>query len=240
VTRGDIIGLVLSYVYAFGLLFGVEAIGKGFKWRQEVTRKIVHIGAGMWIWGILYFFDHKVYGVIPFATFIVLNYVFYRFQAFKAMDTTESTLGTVYFAISITVLFVWLWRTDGSLDQVPLAAAGVMAMTWGDALASLVGLRWGNHRHTSFGHQRSWEGTAAMAIVSLIVIGLTLAWLPDSGLSPHSVSPTPLWAVTLMGALVATAAEAVSPAGTDNLSVPLLSTLAMWLVDTLWLVDGAV
>lgn len=239
-TRGDIIGLVLSYVYAFGLLFGVEAIGKGFKWRQEVTRKIVHIGAGMWIWGILYFFDHKVYGVIPFATFIVLNYVFYRFQAFKAMDTTESTLGTVYFAISITVLFVWLWRTDGSLDQVPLAAAGVMAMTWGDALASLVGLRWGNHRHTSFGHQRSWEGTAAMAIVSLIVIGLTLAWLPDSGLSPHSVSPTPLWAVTLMGALVATAAEAVSPAGTDNLSVPLLSTLAMWLVDTLWLVDGAV
>lgn len=239
-TRGDIIGLVLSYVYAFGLLFGVEAIGKGFKWRQEVTRKIVHIGAGMWIWGILYFFDHKVYGVIPFATFIVLNYVFYRFQAFKAMDTTESTLGTVYFAISITVLFVWLWRTDGSLDQVPLAAAGVMAMTWGDALASLVGLRWGNHRHTSFGHQRSWEGTATMAIVSLIVIGLTLAWLPDSGLSPHSVSPTPLWAVTLMGALVATAAEAVSPAGTDNLSVPLLSTLAMWLVDTLWLVDGAV
>jgi phytol kinase len=240
VTRGDIIGLVLSYVYAFGLLFGVEAIGKGFKWRQEVTRKIVHIGAGMWIWGILYFFDHKVYGVIPFATFIVLNYVFYRFQAFKAMDTTESTLGTVYFAISITVLFVWLWRTDGSLDQVPLAAAGVMAMTWGDALASLVGLRWGNHRHTSFGHQRSWEGTATMAIVSLIVIGLTLAWLPDSGLSPHSVSPTPLWAVTLAGALVATIAEAVSPAGTDNLSVPLLSTLAMWLVDTLWLVDGAV
>jgi hypothetical protein len=29
-TRGDIIGLVLSYVYAFGMLFGVEAIGKAF------------------------------------------------------------------------------------------------------------------------------------------------------------------------------------------------------------------
>ncbi len=231
-TQGDIIGLVLSYVYAFGLLFGVEAIGKGLKWRQEVTRKIVHIGAGMWIWGILYFFDQKIYGVIPFATFIVLNYVFYRVQAFKAMDTTESTLGTVYFAISITVLFVWLWRTDGSLDQVPLAAAGVMAMTWGDALASLIGLRWGNHQHTSFGHHRSWEGTAAMAVVSLLAIGLTLTLLPNSALSPNSVPASPFWAVTLAGALVATVAEAVSPAGTDNLSVPLLSTLAMWLVDS--------
>ena len=232
-TRNDIIGLVLSYVYAFGLLFGVEAIGKGLRWRQEVTRKIVHIGAGMWIWGILYFFDQKIYGVIPFATFIVLNYVFYRMQSFKAMDTTESTLGTVYFAFSITVLFVWLWRTDGSLDQVPLAAAGVMAMTWGDAMASLVGLRWGTHVHTSFGHPRSWEGTAAMAVVSLIAIGLTLALLPNSALSPNSVPPTPFWAVTLAGTLVATVAEAVSPAGTDNLSVPLLSTLAMWLVDGL-------
>lgn len=27
-TRGDIVGLGLSYVYAFGLLFGVEALGK--------------------------------------------------------------------------------------------------------------------------------------------------------------------------------------------------------------------
>jgi len=108
-SRGDIVGLVLSYLYAFGLLFVVEAVGKLFKWHQEFTHKIIHIGAGLWIWGILYFFDHWYFGIIPFATFIVLNYVFYRQQSFKAMDTTESTPGTVYFAISITVLFVWSW-----------------------------------------------------------------------------------------------------------------------------------
>ncbi len=110
-TTYDIIGLILSYLYAFGLLFIVEGIGKWRGWPQFVTRKLIHIGAGMWIWGILALFDHWIYGVIPFATFIVLNYVFYRQQTFKAMDTEKATPGTVYFAISITILFTLLWRT---------------------------------------------------------------------------------------------------------------------------------
>ena len=228
----DAIGLVLSYVYAFGMLFGVEAIGKRFQWQQAFTRKIIHIGAGLWIWGILGIFDHWYYGIIPFGTFILLNYVFYRRQAFRAMDTVESTPGTVYFAISITVLFSLLWRTGGSPDRAPIAAAAVMAMTVGDALASIVGIRWGKHPYRTFGHVRSWEGSAAMALSSFAVIFLTLFLLPGSALSPGSV-PWSLGSTLLLsvvGTVVAALAEAVSPARTDNLSVPLLSGLALYLV----------
>jgi phytol kinase len=231
-TRGDMIGLVASYVYAFGMLFGVEAIGKQLKWSQGFTRKLIHMGAGLWIWGILALFDHWYFGIIPFATFIVLNYLFYRQQTFKAMDTEESTPGTVYFAFSITVLFVLLWRTGGAPDRVPIAAAAVMAMTIGDALASIIGVRWGKHTYTSFGHTRSWEGSAAMAVASLLCILLTLLLVPGSTLSPNSAPlSAPLLAASVVaGTLVATVAEGLSPAGTDNLSVPLLSALAMWLV----------
>jgi dolichol kinase len=234
-SRGDIIGLVLSYLYAFGLLFTVEAIGKQFKWHQEFTRKIIHIGAGLWIWGILYFFDHWYFGIIPFATFIVLNYVFYRQQSFKAMDTTESTPGTVYFAISITLLFVWLWRTGEEVDRVPIAAAAVMAMTLGDAFASIIGRRWGKHTYTVFGHTRSWEGTAAMAVTSLVGIVLTLSLLPGSVLSPNSVvmSGSEVIVLSLVGAAAAAVFEALSPAGIDNLSVPLLTGLVMVLLSSL-------
>lgn len=224
-------GLVLSYAYAFGLLFAVEAIGKRLRWAQEFTRKIIHIGAGLWIWGILYLFDHWYYGIIPFGTFILLNYLFYRQQTFKAMDTERSTPGTVYFAFSITILFALFWRTGAQRDHVPIAAAATMAMTLGDAFASIVGQRYGRHTYSITGHRRSWEGTAAMAAVSLIGILLTLAFLPGSTLSPNSVS----WGagatllLSLVGAGVATAAEAVSPAGTDNLSVPLFTGLALYL-----------
>lgn len=231
-TRGDIVGLVLSYVYAFGMLFGVEAIGKAFKWSQPFTRKIIHIGAGMWIWGILALFDHWHFGIIPFATFIVLNYVFYRQQSFKAMDTEESTPGTVYFALSITVLFVLLWRTEGGPDHVAVAAAAVMAMTLGDGMASIIGRKWGKHPYTIFGHTRTWEGSGAMAIFSLAGIVLSLILVPALGLSPNGVVLTvpALIATSIAGALVAAVAEAFSPAGTDNLSVPLLSGLVMGLL----------
>lgn len=231
-TPGDIVGLILSYVYAFGLLFVVEAIGKRLKWRQSSTRKIIHIGAGLWIWGILALFDHWYFGIIPFGTFIVLNYVFYRQQSFKAMDTEASTPGTVYFAISITLLFAGLWRTGGAVDRVPAAAAGVMAMTLGDAFASIVGERWGKHKYAWGGGNRSWEGSAAMISVTLPALFLTLWLLPGSALSPHSVplGAAGVVAASLVGTVVAVVAEMLSPAGTDNLSVPLLSGGAMLLV----------
>lgn len=233
-TTGDIIGLILSYGYAFGMLVGVEAIGKALKWPQHFTRKIIHIGAGMWVWGILYFFDHWYWGIIPFATFIVLNYLFYRQQTFKAMDTEKSTPGTVYFAASITILYGLLWRTGGDIDRVPIATAAVMAMTWGDALASIVGQKWGSHKYTFFGHTRSWEGSAAMAVFSLLAIVVTLTFLPGSMLSPNSIPSrdTMLVAMSIIGTLVATLAEALSPAGTDNLSVPLLTGLVLYLLTT--------
>ena len=234
-TNNDIIGLIASYLYAFGLLFIVEAIGKRLKWQQAFTRKIIHIGAGMWIWGILALFDTWSIGIIPFATFIVLNYVFYRFQIFKAMDAVDSSPGTVYFAISITILFTSLWRSGGALDRVPIAAAAVMAMTWGDGLASIVGQKYGKHIYTTFGHQRSREGSIAMAIAAFLVILLTLLWLPGSALSPNSVA-LPFWGVLLLtaiGTAVSTTAEALSPAGTDNLSVPLLTGLALFALNAL-------
>ena len=234
-SRNDIIGLIASYLYAFGLLFIVEAIGKHFKWQQAFTRKIIHIGAGMWIWGILALFDTWTIGIIPFATFIVLNYVFYRFQIFKAMDAVDSSPGTVYFAISITILFGLLWRTGGAPDRVPIAAAAVMAMTWGDGLASIIGLRHGKHPYVTFGHTRSREGSIAMAVATFLVILLTLFWLPRSALSPNSTA-LPFGSVlllTLIGTAVATTAEAFSPAGTDNLSVPLLTGLVLFALNAL-------
>jgi phytol kinase len=233
-TRGDALGLGLSYAYAFGMLAGVEALGRRLRWPQEVTRKVIHIGAGMWVWGVLACFDSWTWGLVPFATFIPLNYVFHRRQTFSAMDREASSLGTVYFAFSVTLLMAALWRTGpASPDRAPLAVAAIMAMTWGDALASLIGRPWGRHRFRVFGHVRSIEGSLAMAAGTFAAVALTLVVLPGSSLSPTTAALTPATILTLaaVATAVATPAEALSPAGMDNLSVPLLVGLTLDLLD---------
>ena len=224
-TQGNIIALLVSYFYAFGLLGLGEVIRKWRGYSQAFTRKLVHIGAGMWVWGILALFDNYKIGLIPFATFIILNYIFYRFTIFEAMDSEDSTPGTVYFAFSITLLYALFWRTDGSLDRAAVATGGVMAMTWGDALASIVGQRWGRRAYTVWGHRRTWEGSLALFFSSLVAVGLTLLLLPGSSLSP-TAECLPASTALLYAAL----AESVSPAGTDNLSVPLLTAATLYLL----------
>ncbi|MBD6617136.1 phosphatidate cytidylyltransferase [Komarekiella sp. 'clone 1'] len=231
-TNNDFIGLVASYIYAFGLLIVGEGLCRLFGVQPDLTRKVIHVGAGMWVFGVLLLFNNWKIGIIPFATFIGLNYLFYRYRVVGAMDTEDSSPGTVYFAVSVTLLFGLLWRPDGPIDSAPIAVAGIMAMTWGDALAALIGRRFGQHKYQVGNSVRSWEGSAAMFVASTAAIFLVLLLLPGSSLSPLAM-PLGLGQailVALVSATFATLAEAVSPHGTDNLSVPLVAAGVVWIV----------
>lgn len=233
-SYGDFIGLAASYGYAIALLLFGEALGRLFHVPANLTRKIIHVGAGMWVFGVLLLFNHWEIGIVPFASFIAVNYLLYRYRVVSAMDTNDSSPGTVYFAISVTLLFALLWRPSGPVDNVPIAVAGIMAMTWGDALAALIGRRFGQHKYQVGNSVRSWEGSVAMFLASTTAIFLVLLLLPDSSLSPLAVAygmDKALLAAVISGTL-ATLAEGVSPHGTDNLSVPLVTAGVVWVVIT--------
>ncbi len=231
-TKADILGLGLSYIYAFGLLLIVEAIGKKLAISQFITRKIIHIGAGLWTLAIVAIFDHWTFGIIPFATFIVLNYIFSLKKSFEQMDDDESSLGTVYFAFSITILFLAFWRTDALIDRLPIAIAGCMAMTIGDAAAALLGRHINSKTFHIFGNSKSVVGSVAMFIFSFLAVFLSLWLVPGSAISPASVVLTnqTILTLSLIAAVAATIAEAISPSGIDNLSVPLLTGLLLFLL----------
>ncbi|MFV9506950.1 MAG: diacylglycerol/polyprenol kinase family protein [Oscillochloridaceae bacterium umkhey_bin13] len=231
-TTRDWIGLGILYGYAGGLLVIAELIRRWRGYPQDFTRKIVHIGAGMAVFAVLGLFDTWYIGIIPFASFIVINYFLWRYKVLGSMDAEDSTPGTVYFAVSITILFALLWRTGSPDDKGHIAAAGAMAMTWGDSMASLIGRRFGKRRYTVMGSTRTVEGSLAFVIAAGLAMFLTLWLVPGSALGP--LIP-PLGAgvallAALVGASLAALAEAVSPAGTDNLSAPLLAAAAVYAV----------
>lgn len=223
-ATSDFVGLGISYAYAVTLLLIGEVLQRIVGIKADMTRKFIHVGAGMWIFGILVLFNTWQIGIIPFASFIVINFILYRYKVMRALDASNSSPGTVYFAISVTLLFLVYWRPL-TFDQVPIAVAGIMVMTWGDALAALIGKYYGKNKY-QFGQSiKSLEGSAVMFVVSTIVIFLVLKLLPGSLLSQNSLE-WEMWQIilaSLVGAGVATLVEAVSPHGTDNFSVPLVA-----------------
>ncbi len=223
-NTSDFVGLAISYAYAATLLLIAEALQRIFGVKPDITRKFVHIGAGMWILGILALFNTWQIGIIPFASFILINFLLYRYKVIRALDSSNTSPGTVYFAISVTLLFAVFWRPL-SFDQVPIAVAGLMVMTWGDALAALIGKSYGKNKY-QFGQSiKTLEGSAVMFVVSTIVVFIVLKFLPGSLLSPNSLQ-WEMWQLvlaSLLSAGAATLVEAISPHGTDNLTVPLVA-----------------
>jgi phytol kinase len=104
----------------------------------------------------------------------------------------------------------------------PFAAVGYVVAGWGDAVGEPVGARWGHHpyRVPSLGGvsaRRTGEGSAAV-----FAAGAAAAWVALVGLG---VPTGTALLVAPAVAAAATAVEAVSHHGTDNLTVQLAASL---------------
>lgn len=224
----NVLAVVLSFIYIFAVIGVAEGLRRAFGLPAEFTRKVVHIGVGMWAFGTAALFTNKWFAIIPPVVFIVLNYISYRRNVFAAMEVADkSNLGTVYFPVAFAAVILLFFDVSKAL-----MVALLMPMTWGDAFAAILGRRFGRHRYAVFkrgatlGATRSLEGSAAMFIFSFLSAAITLA-----------IFGTPLDAAILLGvvlALFATVVEAISPAGLDNLLVPASGVLA-YLVLSPWL-----
>jgi len=222
--KPDYTALVVSYAYVFAVILIGELVRRSGKGTQEFTRKFIHIGVGMWVVGTVLLFKTWYYALIPPATFVLINAASYFLGMIKAMETEDKgNLGTIYFPIAFAALIYYFW------SQPVLMVASLMPMTWGDALAAIVGRRYGHYRYRIGGRTRSLEGSLAMLFWSWVSTSLALFAMP------YLVGKPPInWLVALAyGAAVAlacTVVEALSPWGIDNLTVPAMAGLILHLL----------
>jgi phytol kinase len=98
VTARDWIALGLSFLYPLVLLAVAEGARRRLRWPPEFTRKLVHVGAGMWVFGAVALFDHWWAALIATTAFIGVNWLSARRSLLPAMDAARSEgLGTVWF-----------------------------------------------------------------------------------------------------------------------------------------------
>ncbi|KAA0001630.1 MAG: phosphatidate cytidylyltransferase [Thermoplasmata archaeon] len=204
-VSGDIAGLITVYVYVIILLFLSEKVLKKY---PLISRKFLHIMVGN-IFFILPLFDHAwVMAFVAAAPFIVLTFLVSPHSPLKLVSGTSAAghgMGLVYYAISWTILAYVFF------DRPEVIAVGIVAMSYGDGFASLVGSRYGKRKYDICGDVKSVEGSLAMMVMTVIVSAVALIYYG----APISI---PVIGIVAVASAVV---EALTPMGLDNLSVSL-------------------
>lgn len=164
------------------------------------------------------FFNNIWFALVPPIAFVIINYISYKGNVIKVMERDdESGLGTVYFAASLIVLVV---LSFGLKNNPLIGLVGFFIMAYGDGFAAVVGKGVESKKVKIFGDTKSVAGSSVMFVMSFII---TLAVFVYSNTSWFIVK-------SIVIAIVATILEAISAKGTDNITVPVITSLITYFV----------
>lgn len=205
-------GLALITAWLGAVFIFASLISKRWPQQQELSRKVVHIGAGFALpiaWATEIPVSLALAAAALASSLALINH---RWRLLASIeDVGRFSYGTVAYGVSITILLAFFWP-----QRADLVCAAVLTMALADGLAGLLGANFSSHRWQIFGQTKSIIGTATMALVTLLVLALLLPNLP--------------WHVVIAIATSATLLEQFSWAGLDNLTVPLLvGLMGAWL-----------
>jgi len=206
----NLLGVIIGFVFVFAMIFIATAIQILFKLSNDFSRKIIHIAVGNWVFIALFYFTEWYYAIIGPVAFILINFLSYKYTIFKAMELEEKNPGTVYYSVSLTICTLLTFYQSPLLV---LPFLGIMAMTWGDGMAAVVGKKFPIKQlkpGKSLGGSGSFFIFAFIAVIVYLLIAGTIF---------------STWAVLLTGLITAflgAIIELYSPKNLDNLTVPLV------------------
>jgi len=216
ITAAAFIGIILLMLALADLLL------KRLDVAAEATRRIVHILVGIMVAVAPFIFDSVLPVLTIAALFALLNYVAIRTHYLQGIHAAKrKSLGTVYFPISFGILSFWFWDRD---PAIIITSMYIMAL--GDPIAGWVGESASKPiRFIIWKDVKSVQGSLAMFLVSYITVFTSMLIYRDIFGVPLQIASHA--AASLFIAALATAAEAMSREGSDNLSVPLVSAFFM-------------
>ncbi|WP_322744783.1 SEC59/DGK1/VTE5 family protein [[Phormidium] sp. LEGE 05292] len=211
--------IAIAAVWVGAIVLTAELLHRYTTTDPEKIRKVVHIGTGQVILLAWWLEIPAWVGIAASILASTITLLSYKFPILPGINSVgRKSLGTFFYALSIGILVAWFWQ----IQQPQYAAIGILVMTWGDGLAALIGQKYGKHPYKIGGIQKSWEGSLTMTVVSFVVTSLILLAVQGNIWQ--------IYVVSIAVALVATALEAFSKLGVDNLTVPVGSAALSFLL----------
>jgi len=226
-TKNDVIGLAVVYlIIAVSLVVYLYAKKH---WKLVDSRKIVHIGVGhfVWIWWIFSApWVMLVFFAIPFTA--ILFFAMHKDNAIGKSELGEisregHSTGLFFYALAILILVALCF------NDWMAATIGIVAMTFGDGMGSVIGRKYGKHKTIN---GKSWEGTLtifAVTAVMAMVMMVFYAYLNAEGICRPIVTDfiLPIPVIGMIAGLFAAVTETFCDGRYDNIVVASVVTMAM-------------
>lgn len=187
------------------LLVAVEVLKRKSIISNNASRRLAHMGAGAVNIAAPIFVSYSaiVFVNIVFAGVLLAGR---NTDLFSSIQTTNrKTFGDVYFPLGIIAAAVVLLP-----DNVSAFQYGVAVMGFSDALAGLIGERWGRKSISIFNNSKTLTGAIVFYISSLVI---TFIFAPQ------------LLLIIFVLPLILTAVEFYLVYGLDNLVLPIVAGL---------------
>ena len=160
---------VLAAVVLALLVGGAGVLARRFAWEAEAARKASHVAVGVACLALPWLFP-DVAPVLALAAVACAG-----LAALRTVPWLRTRFGAALHGIARTSYGEFAFVGGVALSFVlahgdkPAYAAAILALTCGDAVAALVGRRFGRHRYAVGRARKSLEGSAAFFVVALLV-----------------------------------------------------------------------
>lgn len=192
--------------------------------KGEYARKFVHITCGTFaaMWPLFLSRWQIVALATLFAVAVVVVKSFRLLRSFRAVR--RATYGEILYAVGIIASA--LVFQDGRIY-----ALAVLHMALADGLAAVVGVYAGKKGHIfKFrGNKKSVAGSVTFAVVSFCLNVAFWLTLPVGQQVVGEVTLLFAFLFSMSSALILMCAEIMSPRGSDNVIVPLLAGVLVWM-----------
>jgi len=215
----------LGIGFVLGMLIGLITVLHWYKHHYtphpELVRKLLHIGMGLTTLTFPWLFD-EVWPVLILAGITVPGLMALRYSKhLKArlggvINGVErnTSLGEIYFSLGVAGLFI---LSDGDPLRFTIP---ILLLALADAIAALVGIRYGRLFYATIEGYKSIEGSLAFFLVAFFCILMPLSFFSDIGLVGALL-------IALLLALLMMLVEAVAWHGLDNLFIPVVGFLLL-------------
>ena len=205
----------------FAVVFLLNYLNKKQAITSEVSRKVVHIGAGTLFLAVRFYDDHgtisKYFNVFPYTLwfFILLWKSQYHSIGQNRYDLVVGTMtrsnrqsellyGPLFFNIVAILCGTVFYKTV-------LASLTIAMLTWGDGLAAVIGVQFGSQRQIY--RSKTFDGLMTFFLASVIASIVYTAFIVDL----QSIHLIKIIVISFLTAIV----ETLSPSDYDNLTISL-------------------